>query len=497
MRDHLVQWFLAHGLPSWLVPGYWLMVVLAGFLGSTWFLSLSKKHGANTVFEGYAIIVGYVGALVGGYVIEAIRQLPAALDSGSLLPVLNSGRSAYGGLLGGCLLSAGFLRRFRQPVLPFFDRAVVLMGSSFALVRVGCFLAGCDFGRVTASSWGVRFPAHSPAALEHAQHGWIPSGAASLPVHPTQLYEAGLALLATGLALVALRRGPRDGRAVGGWLVCYAVGRFALEFLRGDGSRGIYLGLSTAQIVSIAILGALLLLRGVFWPAVRTSLLAAGTAVVLCLVSPSARAQTPEPPTTAEPASPPSAPSSTPTLSPPAAPALAPLAAESPSSPATDPRIPQAASLRRLRLRTSLGALLPLGRPAVLAGGSMAVDVTYGLRIGQRHRFELGLGLRGVRTGDTWHIGVDVPLRMVFGIARYFEMDLSFAPGFAHVFFDSPAFRDGASAFAAQLAVGFQFPMGSRVIVGTTPLAFGILRSADVATLATWEPKAWVTVGFL
>ena len=496
MRDHLVQWFLAHGLPSWLVPGYWLMVILAGFLGSTWFLSLSKKHGANTILEGYAIIVGYVGALVCGYVIEAIRQLPTALDSGSLLPVLNSGRSAYGGLLGGCLLSAGFLRRFRQPVLPFFDRAVVLMGSSFALVRVGCFLAGCDFGRVTASSWGVRFPAFSPAAVEHAQHGWIPSGAASLPVHATQLYEAGLALLATGLALVVLRRGPRDGRALGGWLVCYAVGRFALEFLRGDGLRGIYLGLSTAQIVSIAILGSLLLLRGVFWPAVRTSLLT-GTAAVLCLASPSARAQTPAPPTTAEPASPASDPSSTPPREPAAAPAPAPAAAVPPSPTATDPRMPQAASLRHLRLRTSLGALLPLGRPAVLAGGSLAVDVTYGLRIGQRHRFELGLGLRGVRTGDTWHIGIDVPLRMVFGIARYFEMDLSFAPGFAHVFFDSPSFREGANAFAAQLAWGFQFPIGSRVIVGTTPVAFGILSSPDVATLATWEPKAWVTVGFL
>ena len=78
------------------------------------------------------------------------------------------------------------------------------MGISFALVRVGCFLEGCDYGRPTALPWGVRFPSGSLAAQAHAAAGWVPDGAPSLPVHPTELYESMLGLLA--LALVALGR---------------------------------------------------------------------------------------------------------------------------------------------------------------------------------------------------------------------------------------------------------------------------------------------------
>jgi prolipoprotein diacylglyceryltransferase len=120
-------------------------------------------------------------------------------------------------------------------------------------VRTGCFLAGCDYGLPTAHAWGVRFPPGSLAALDHARRGFIPPGAPSLPVHPTQLYEAVLGLLAAALSSLALARGRRDGRAFSIFLVVYAVGRFAIEFWRGDQERGRAFGLSTAQWVSVAI----------------------------------------------------------------------------------------------------------------------------------------------------------------------------------------------------------------------------------------------------
>jgi prolipoprotein diacylglyceryltransferase len=113
----------------------------------------------------------------------------------------------------------------------------------------------------TAPAWGVRFPPGSLAALEHARRGFVPHGAASLPVHPTELYEVAVGLIAAVLSAIRVLRGRRDGRAFATFLATYAIGRFAIEFLRGDQDRGQALGLSTAQWVSVAIVAALITTR--------------------------------------------------------------------------------------------------------------------------------------------------------------------------------------------------------------------------------------------
>src|SRR6185369_12701012 len=103
----------------------------------------------------------------------------------------------------------------------------------------GCFLAGCDYGQPTSSVLGVRFPRGSLAALDHARRGFVPAGAPSLPVHPTQLYEAAIGLVAAALATLSLRTtSRRDGRAFATFLALYALGRFLLEWMRGDEERG-------------------------------------------------------------------------------------------------------------------------------------------------------------------------------------------------------------------------------------------------------------------
>jgi phosphatidylglycerol:prolipoprotein diacylglycerol transferase len=257
MRPLLAAWLTRHGLPTWLCPEYFQLASLATLLGAALALHLAARDGASRKHTAYAIACAYVGALVGGYLFEALRALPGAVASASWGPVLHPGRAAYGGLLFAIGAAALYLRRARAPLAPFFDRVAIGVGLTFALVRTGCFLAGCDYGLPTAHAWGVRFPPGSLAALDHVRRGFVPRGAPSLPVHPTELYEAAVGLVAAALSAVSVARGRRDGGAFATFLVTYAVGRFAIEFLRGDQDRGQALGLSTAQWVSVAIVAAL------------------------------------------------------------------------------------------------------------------------------------------------------------------------------------------------------------------------------------------------
>jgi phosphatidylglycerol:prolipoprotein diacylglycerol transferase len=265
MRPTIAAWMLRRGLPDWLLPDYWQLAAIAALIGSVIALRLAARDRASAAHTARAIAWAYAGAIAGGYLFEAVRAIPAAVAAHSFRPVLHPGRAAYGGLLCAIAAAAMYLRRVREPLAPFFDRVAIGAGVTFALVRTGCFLAGCDYGAPTALPWGVRFPRGSLAALDHLRRGFVPHGAASLPVHPTQLYEAGLGLLGAAAAALAIRRGRRDGRAFAAFLAVYAAGRFAIELLRGDRDRGAFLGLSTAQWVSLAIGAALV----VWWRRAR------------------------------------------------------------------------------------------------------------------------------------------------------------------------------------------------------------------------------------
>jgi len=144
MRPVLVAWLVRHGMPGWLAPEYFQLASLATLLGSMLALHLAARDGASRRHTAYAIASAYVGALVGGYLFEAIRAVPAAVSAGAWRPLLHPGRAAYGGLLFAIAAAAIYLRRAREPLAPFFDRVAVGAGLTFALVRTGCFLAGCD-----------------------------------------------------------------------------------------------------------------------------------------------------------------------------------------------------------------------------------------------------------------------------------------------------------------------------------------------------------------
>ena len=540
MKPLVLAWLVRHGVPAWLAPDYAMMVGLAALLGAALVMRVVRRDGEDAAMQGRALLLAYAAALVGGFAFEWIRALPVAIELHSPAPVLLAGRAAYGGLLAGLLAPALYLRLKGRSVVGFLDRAVIPMGVSFALVRVGCFLEGCDYGRPTALPWGVRFPPGSLAAQAHAAMGWIPEGSPSLPVHPTELYESILGLVALGLALpVLLRRNRTGGRAFAVWMSVYAIGRFALELLRADADRGIYAGLSSAQYVSLAIvvaLGATILWR-------RRSLarvaVAMTTMVALVLASR---------PVSAKPASAPAAPIApaandalrlsdgtrvvgkivevTPgdhaTLKTPdgrtttypwaqiaavemsgvlvtydtPAPAPAPASPSAPTTDKDDVSPPQ--HDRRLTFRAALVSSITLARPDVPSGWATEIDALYRFRLGERSRLEVGLEGRVLENVQATEWSLGIPLELVLELGKRAEIDLDFV--LLNTWFvwapDASLYFPTTNAYGIRVAAGAQVALGSHMLLGVSPLAFTTVSSETVGVITAFEPRVWVGVDF-
>ena len=168
----------------------------------------------------------------------------------------NGGLAYYGGLVAGSLYGVHFLRKESFPLWRGIDLVggVIPLGLFFG--RMGCFFGGCCFGKiVSADHWAaIRFPVWSSASESQWKRGLLDFPyLESLPVHPTQLYEAlgCLMIAATGLLMIRPRK-RFDGQVMLFFLGAYAVLRFFLEYLRDD-DRGALLGLSTSQWIGVLI----------------------------------------------------------------------------------------------------------------------------------------------------------------------------------------------------------------------------------------------------
>ena len=192
-----------------------------------------------------------VGAIVGAKALMVLRTLPEYLSAPSeifSLSLLVSAGDFYGGFLGALLASALFFRR--HPQLPFW-RVADICGPAIALGqaigRIGCLMAGDDYGRPAQVAWAITFTDPEAASI-----GGAPLG---VPLHPVQLYESILCLMLF-FVLVRISRHKRfDGQVILAYTLLYAVTRFVLEFYRGDADRGFLFDglLSTSQFIAVIL----------------------------------------------------------------------------------------------------------------------------------------------------------------------------------------------------------------------------------------------------
>ena len=158
--------------------------------------------------------------------------------------LLRSGGVFYGGLIAGVGVALWYMHRHRMPLWTTTDVFAPGIALGHVVGRLGCLMAGCCFGRPTSVPWAITF--RDPAATPN-----VPLG---VPLHPTQLYEAG-AEAAILFLLLALERRGRDfpGRTFWTYMLLYGVSRFAIEFYRGDSRGMVFDAISTSQFVSLIV----------------------------------------------------------------------------------------------------------------------------------------------------------------------------------------------------------------------------------------------------
>jgi phosphatidylglycerol:prolipoprotein diacylglycerol transferase len=197
-----------------------------------------------------------IAALVGAKLLLIVVDFDQFNSADDLLTLARSGGVFYGGLLFAVGVAFWYIARHGLPFWTTCDVFAPGIALGHVTGRLGCFAAGCCYGKPTDMPWAVVFT--NPLA---AANVGTPLG---IPLHPTQIYEAGAALLILLLLLVTERRGrPFPGRTFWSYIFLYAVSRYAIEIYRGD-PRGTVLGIwSTSQFISLLL--APLSLGMLFW----------------------------------------------------------------------------------------------------------------------------------------------------------------------------------------------------------------------------------------
>jgi phosphatidylglycerol:prolipoprotein diacylglycerol transferase len=228
-------------------------MMATGVAFGLWFIHVqAKKQGLNAskIIDAafYTIIISLLGAkfilFIGNisYYLEYPKELFSLARSGGVF---------QGGLTFGLVFALLYFRKHRIPTWKVADiiGAALALGHGFG--RIGCFSAGCCFGRECSVPWGVTFQSE----YAHNLTG-IPVGTL---LHPVQLYESALNFLNFFVLFLILKKKKFDGQVFSFYIINYSIIRYFVEFYRGDHpdkafliqNPSPYLSLSLPQLFSI------------------------------------------------------------------------------------------------------------------------------------------------------------------------------------------------------------------------------------------------------
>ena len=216
----------------------------AGFVvGGLFAVSRARKAGVPLEKVADLFFCSVLSAIVGSRISFVIINLDLFRhDFFKIFRIWEGGLIFYGGLILSAGVSVGCLKWKRMPVWKTADLFSPPIALGLFLGRIGCFLAGCCYGKETTLPWGVAFANPDSLAPLHVR------------LHPTQLYDAVNGLVLFAFLIWLERRKSFDGQTFWVFLLLYSLGRFMVERVRGD-PRGFLFQdyLSTSQGVGVCL----------------------------------------------------------------------------------------------------------------------------------------------------------------------------------------------------------------------------------------------------
>jgi len=250
-------WRDAFGI-SWIdIHSYGAMAVIALLMG-TWLISReSRKVGYDPDRTFNLAILLFVVGLVGARVLYVVVEWARFRDAPALdtIKLWEGGLVWYGGILFAVPFAIFYLRRHKKELPLWGATDVLYIGCIFALgfARWGCLLAGCCYGKACDLPWAVTY-SHPDSVVVRAV-----TEAHAHDLHPTPIYASLMSFAITAILVWVQRRKRFDGQVFALGLGLYAIGRFCIEFVRGDKARGFVklseeTAISTSQLIGIGIL---------------------------------------------------------------------------------------------------------------------------------------------------------------------------------------------------------------------------------------------------
>jgi len=228
-------------------------MVVGGFAAWLVIMVLAKtKKTVPSSDANLAYLMGLCGGITGAFLLRPIIKLIEVAIRWQRYDFANASDFFnyifgeivfYGGFIGGLIAILIFCRKFKIKIVPLFDIFAPALALAHAIGRVGCLFGGCCYG--------IEVSPNHPFSIVYPP---ISLGAPpDVPLLAVPLIEAGfLFVLAVVLAIVCLiRKKPGLGASI--YLLVYPIGRFILEYLRGDIIRGSYWMFTTSQIISILV----------------------------------------------------------------------------------------------------------------------------------------------------------------------------------------------------------------------------------------------------
>ena len=235
------------------IPTYGVLVAL-GFLLGLWItVRLARRSGLNPeLITNLAVYVALAG-LAGAKLLMIWFDWPDVQIFS--LSFLQAAGVFQGGLVLAVIVAFLYVKRSGLPFLKTADAFAPGIAAGHAIGRLGCFAAGCCWGKETHLPWAVTF--HNPQA-------WALTGVPlETPLHPSQLYEFGTEALLFGFLYWRFQKTHAPGKIIGLYLVISSIARFLIEFTRFHEQAlpfGLPLSITQWIAIGVALAGVLLLL---------------------------------------------------------------------------------------------------------------------------------------------------------------------------------------------------------------------------------------------